>query len=261
MPCPKNDPQGVMSATTYIERANTMGLGCLPPTDDDADSVRDRTKEADLEIEISRLRRLLDATRENWTNVDAIKRGIASETLDVAAEAWFELEKDTMHDLWVATTKGGVFTTAERSVMQTDEFKAHNPNRDAGVIVRRSEDRDRAVRLVQSIRAEHCPMEVIVRKWEPKRSTQQNARHWTLLTAIAAWMPSQMDGVWHAPEVWHEYFLRRFLGVEEVDIAGETFTRPKRSSKLSVQDFKDLDEQIEAYMATEHGWYWEDATA
>ncbi len=127
------------------------------------------------------------------------------------------------------------------------------------MIIRDRESRDKAVRLVAAISADQCPVEVLIRKWEPKRSTRQNARHWALLTAIAAYMPSQLDGVWYAPEVWHEFFCRRFLGIEEVEILGDTFTRPGRSSRLTVAEFRDLHQQIEAYMASEHGWYWEDA--
>ena len=87
LPLPKADPQGVGSATTYACRYALMAMFALPPTDDDADSVRDRSHEVELEIEISRLTRLLNATRENFESVARIKSGILEESLDVAAEA------------------------------------------------------------------------------------------------------------------------------------------------------------------------------
>ncbi len=128
-PLMKNDPQGVGSAITYVCRYALMALFAIPPSDDDADSVRDRSAEVELEIEVSRLRRLLDATRENWSSVDTVKRGIADESFDVAAEAWAELDSETKQALWVATTKGGIFTTAERHTMKSDEFLQHAPQR------------------------------------------------------------------------------------------------------------------------------------
>ncbi len=127
-PLPKPDPQGVGTAITYICRYALMALFALPPTDDDADSVRDTSREIDLEIEVRHLRRLLDATRENWSSVDAIKRGIAEDTYDTAAEAWDELDNDAKQALWVAPTKGGIFTTGERTVMRSDEFRQHAPD-------------------------------------------------------------------------------------------------------------------------------------
>jgi len=65
------------------------------------------------------------AVDENLTSVLAIKEGIASGDLESAAEAWFELDQETMKLLWLATTKGGIFTTKERDIMknQFTQFK------------------------------------------------------------------------------------------------------------------------------------------
>lgn len=128
LPLPKADPQGVGSATTYACRYALMAMFALPPTDDDADSVRDRSNEVEQEIEIRRLTRLLNAARENFESVARIKSGIAEECLDIAAEAWSELDNETKQALWVATTKGGIFTTNERHVMRSEEFRQHSPN-------------------------------------------------------------------------------------------------------------------------------------
>lgn len=62
-------------------------------------------------------------------SVDAIRAGIDSGDLWKAAEAWFELDQDTMRGLWIAPTKGGPFTTKQREVMRSDEFSKLNPNR------------------------------------------------------------------------------------------------------------------------------------
>lgn len=66
------------------------------------------------------------AVRDNLESVFAIKQGIADGDLSTAAEAWGELDKDTKMALWVAPTKGGIFTTAERDTMKSTEFRTAN---------------------------------------------------------------------------------------------------------------------------------------
>lgn len=60
-------------------------------------------------------------------SVDAIRNGIDSGDFLTAAEAWFELDQETMRALWVAPTKGGPFTTKQREIMRTDEFTKYRP--------------------------------------------------------------------------------------------------------------------------------------
>ena len=43
--------------------------------------------------------------------------------LEVAAEVWYELSKEEKKSIWVAPTKGGPFTTREREIMKSTEFK------------------------------------------------------------------------------------------------------------------------------------------
>ena len=60
---------------------------------------------------------------ENKSSIIAIKAGIASEDLALAAEAWFELSNEVKTALWKAPSKGGCFTGAERDVLKSSEFK------------------------------------------------------------------------------------------------------------------------------------------
>lgn len=73
--------------------------------------------------------RLSDAVKKHADSIAAIKEGISTNNLSKAAEAWFELTDDEKMSLWVAPTKFpglAPFTTEERKVMQTPEFrKAH----------------------------------------------------------------------------------------------------------------------------------------
>ena len=56
-------------------------------------------------------------------SIAAIKTGISEGNLSMAAEAWFELSDESKKELWLAPTKGGIFTTQEREAMQSQEFR------------------------------------------------------------------------------------------------------------------------------------------
>ncbi|MEE8289592.1 MAG: DUF1071 domain-containing protein [Nitrosomonadaceae bacterium] len=55
--------------------------------------------------------------------IGIIKTGIEKGELYAAAEAWFELDEEEAMELWKAPTKGGPFTTHERTVMHSKEFR------------------------------------------------------------------------------------------------------------------------------------------
>jgi hypothetical protein len=64
-----------------------------------------------------------DWTKENKDSILAIKAGIANGDLASASEAWAELSNETKEALWKAPSKGGCFTTQEREVMKSSEFR------------------------------------------------------------------------------------------------------------------------------------------
>ena len=43
--------------------------------------------------------------------------------LSTAAEAWYELSEEDQRALWVAPSKGGIFTTKEREIIKSSEFR------------------------------------------------------------------------------------------------------------------------------------------
>ena len=59
--------------------------------------------------------------RDNWDDVHAIKEAIANEDWPTVAEYWYGTENQIKHDLWLAPTKGGLFTTHEISVIKGDD--------------------------------------------------------------------------------------------------------------------------------------------
>jgi hypothetical protein len=62
------------------------------------------------------------ALAENMSSVLYIKEAIAQDDLLAVAEAWSELDNDVKEALWLAPSKGGIFTTEERQLLKSDEF-------------------------------------------------------------------------------------------------------------------------------------------
>jgi hypothetical protein len=55
--------------------------------------------------------------------IDVIKESIESGDYSAGSEAWQELTEDEKMGLWKAPSKGGCFTTQEREVMKSPEFR------------------------------------------------------------------------------------------------------------------------------------------
>lgn len=56
-------------------------------------------------------------------SIDAIKHYIKNGEIDSAAQCWFELTPEEKEGLWKAPTKGGCFTTEERNIIKSKEFR------------------------------------------------------------------------------------------------------------------------------------------
>ena len=56
-------------------------------------------------------------------SVQAVKEGIASDSLSVGAEEWFTLPVEVQTALLFSPSRGGIFTTREIAVMRTSEFR------------------------------------------------------------------------------------------------------------------------------------------
>lgn len=69
----------------------------------------------------------MNCVRDNWTTIEAVQTGIACGDLSTAKEAWQELvmeDEEAAKLLWRAPSKGGIFTTAERTAMKSNEWSA-----------------------------------------------------------------------------------------------------------------------------------------
>ena len=75
-----------------------------------------------------------NCVRSCFPTIYAIKKYIYENKLDSASEEWATLNSEIQDLLWKAPTKGGIFTTKERSVIQSDEFPNRPPaDKDRGL--------------------------------------------------------------------------------------------------------------------------------
>ena len=66
----------------------------------------------------------MSAAREHWQSVSAIKQAIEDSDLSFACQLYAELGHQAQEALYKAPTKGGIFTTAERNFMRSNEWTA-----------------------------------------------------------------------------------------------------------------------------------------
>jgi hypothetical protein len=114
----KNAIQQRGSAVTYLQRYTLIGVLGLTSANEDDDGKISGAQNVEI------LRAHNDVLRECIQSVCVVKTAIATNDLLTAFEAWAELSNDEMRALWVAPTKGGIFTTHERAVMKSPEWEA-----------------------------------------------------------------------------------------------------------------------------------------
>lgn len=99
-----------------------------------------------------------------------------------------------------------------------------------------------------------APQDAVVKVSAAKRSDDQNAKMWAMLSDISRAKP---EGRAHIPEVWKCIFMAA-LGHEvkfEMGLDGQPFPIGFRTSKLTKPQMSDLIEFIYAY-ASKHGVKW-----
>jgi len=119
LPTVKKDPQASGSAITYARRYALQSIAGIPTADDDTESAMLRGEKSEQE-------KYQDMIMDLMPSVKAIKDGIATGDWATANEAWKELSTTEKELLWIAPSKGGVFTTKERATMKTSEFREAN---------------------------------------------------------------------------------------------------------------------------------------
>lgn len=119
-------------------------------------------------------------------------------------------------------------------------------------VIRSQEQADRLAAFVganwKACADQGKPLSVVASEYKSKRNLEQNAAYWRLLSAIAdtAWI----DGKQFSKEAWHIHFASKFIGYTEGP-GGELV--PMSTTGLSVHEFSEYMEKIQACAATELG--------
>lgn len=97
------------------------------------------------------------------------------------------------------------------------------------------------------------PLRVIVTADEKKRNSQQNRMYWgAILKQISE--QSWVNGRQFDKDVWHEHLARKFGINEEMTLPdGEIIIKRKSTTDMSVGEFSDYMNQIQAYATSELG--------
>jgi hypothetical protein len=114
-----------INKTSALENAETSAVGrCLAflgmggTEIASADEVVNAQKQSTEKDIYSRMVQFTKAMIDNYSSVIAIQTHIANDEADLAREAWAELDEYDQRALWLATTKGGCFTTQEREYIK-----------------------------------------------------------------------------------------------------------------------------------------------
>ena len=125
-----------INRTSALENAETSAVGRalaffglggseIASADEVANAIQQQNNQAYNE-EIERLIAHNEAWRNNDGSIYFIKEYINMDEphWENIAEAWGEISNEDKEALWMAPSKGGVFTTAERAALKSDEFNA-----------------------------------------------------------------------------------------------------------------------------------------
>lgn len=117
------------------------------------------------------------------------------------------------------------------------------------VILWSPQAREKAKRLIDA-----APVNAIVTVKPAKRTVDQNAKMWAMLSDVSVAKP---EGREHTPEMWKALFMHACGHATqfEMGLDGQPFPTGFRSSRLTVQQMSDLIEFIYEYGAR-HGVQW-----
>ncbi len=120
---------GKINKTSALENCETsavgralafLGLGGTEIAS--ADEVATAIAHGSLKDSMEPILKHNDVVRENIDSIHFIKEYIKTGDVAGVAQIWLELSNEIKEALWVAPTKGGVFTTEERKFLKSDEF-------------------------------------------------------------------------------------------------------------------------------------------
>ena len=112
----KNQIQGIGSTSTYLMRYTLIAAFALTTADEDNDG------QSHSDLPYQRLLAHNEVLRTNLEAVSSIKQSLAENDYYQVALVFDEMPDAVKNALWVAPTKGGIFTTEERKQLASPEF-------------------------------------------------------------------------------------------------------------------------------------------
>ena len=127
----KSDDYKSVNHTSWVENCETSAIGRALAVFGyggtvefaSAEEVSDATIKQEINRVVARQANHIRAAFMYYDSVMAVKGGIVTGELSEAAEAWFTLEDSVKEDLWLSTTHGGIWSTHERDVIKSTEFR------------------------------------------------------------------------------------------------------------------------------------------
>lgn len=116
----KNAIQAIGSTSSYLMRYTLIAAFALTTADDDDDGASNSELPLKRLIDQSKILHNLDTLRA----VVGLKEALAEEEYSSAAMYMHHLGQDVISALWIAPTKGGIFTTEEIARIKCDECAA-----------------------------------------------------------------------------------------------------------------------------------------
>lgn len=113
-------------------------------------------------------------------------------------------------------------------------------------ILDNEQKRERCAKRILALPLDGQVWDVRIQEWEPRRSVDANRRLWALHKLAA-------DATGHSVDELHEFMKLKFLPHAQVKVGKEMREVPSRSSKLTVKEFRDFMDQIEAFYISELG--------
>lgn len=119
----KNTVQSVGSSVSYGKRYVLQAMLNITTSGEDDDGRAAGLLDSEkAQAELNGHLNYVALVRDIFQTIAAIKLSLSEEDYDTAAEAMSELTEAEKTRLWKAPTKGGIFTTDERTKMKSDEF-------------------------------------------------------------------------------------------------------------------------------------------
>jgi hypothetical protein len=123
----KSDAQGIGSATTYLRRYSAAAAAGIAQEDDDGQAAAHNKKPSPVSaispdgVDYKALHD--DALARHAESVDYIKECLGRDNVVDACREWALIPTDDQRALWLAPSKGGCLTTAQRATLKENVTK------------------------------------------------------------------------------------------------------------------------------------------